>query len=258
MLIGLVLTLILPLAIGAHMLAAVMFYGWQLRIALDDPACLAAADAPAADAAAAAALDPHCQTEDSLFQAKMTVGIVCGAALLWGGALVHYLARESSRRVEQGLHVFSEQNLVARYIDVLTVQQEEASTKHLLHQPLRTPFRRQTGLNLYMPPLPKSVLRKLKTSGGGGPDREPSIGGEQCGSGRGTIFRAESSFLGESSEQSPHRAQTARASLVSAGGRTFTPTHRRSPSDSQSLAAAARSACGRVPMSRLEDQTALV
>ena len=60
-----VLTLILPLAIIAHMLCAVMFYGWELSVVLADPLCDSADAAAACTAGAARGTTPHCQTEDT-------------------------------------------------------------------------------------------------------------------------------------------------------------------------------------------------
>ena len=56
-------------------------------------------------------------------QARASVVIVSSSACVWGIFLVVYGRREWRRTAQKGLHVVAEDNLVARYMDVITVQQ---------------------------------------------------------------------------------------------------------------------------------------
>ena len=120
---------------------------------LADPICgsdeAAAACAAAADGTGAAA---HCQTAETRHAARWAVGIVVASSAVWGSVLAHYLYAEHTRRSEKGLHIIGELNLVAQYMDAITVQQ--GATDHLLHEAHHTPFRTQTNLNLCAPPAP--------------------------------------------------------------------------------------------------------
>lgn len=53
-------------------------------------------------------------------------------------------------------------NIVASYMDLITVQPTSVRQK-VLPESRSTPFRRQDGMTLYMPPLPKSIIQKLRT-----------------------------------------------------------------------------------------------
>lgn len=159
-LIGLVLRIILPIALLVHLLCAVMFYSYEAYVMLGDPLC------PVRERGDGWVWHSTttCQTANSLWQAKCSVGIVVVSAVVWGCFLALYVQGEITRRVEKGLHVKSDNNkyMVARFMDVITVQQPGVRGQ-VLPESRSTAFRRQEGMSLYMPPLPKSMIQKLRT-----------------------------------------------------------------------------------------------
>ena len=96
--------------------------------------------------------------------------IVWLSLLVWGAMLTFYVTREARRKADQGIHLIND-DLVASYLDVITVQQDVKSqvlsepdqiVKGALAQRYNT-FRGQNGLRLYMPPLPPHVMQELRT-----------------------------------------------------------------------------------------------
>jgi len=154
-LIGLVLRIILPFAIFVHLMCALMFYVDELHVFLQDPQCPEHVKQGCSDV-------QSCQTPSSLWQAQTSVVIVAASAVVWSFFLALYVKREMTRSDEKALHVTREHNIVARYMDLITVQQP--SVRHqVLPESRSTAFRGQEGMTLYVPPLPKSIIQKLRT-----------------------------------------------------------------------------------------------
>ena len=118
----------------------------------------------------------YCQTEETLSEMRLSVAMVGASSTLWGLCLLRYFVRECGRRTERGLHLVEEsegKHVVAGFLD-LGFAEEEEGVSDLLHEEVsstasRGPMHRRHAdrrQRLYVPPLPKSVLRSLKTVSG--------------------------------------------------------------------------------------------
>ena len=199
-LISLLLRAILPAAIAVHLLGALMFYVRELELAEADPRCAEAATATATVAIAAAAAAAtvastaataaeaaaaavaggggagelhsavgRCQTDASLLEARYATYAIAGSAAVWGAFLLRFAVRECRRRVEKGLHVLTTaegHSAVAQFLELGFADDRESRLLHDDGPPQRA--RRASASNqrprLYLPPLPKSVLRRLRTA----------------------------------------------------------------------------------------------
>ena len=168
-LISLILRVIFPVAISLHLISSVIFYSFELALISNDPRC-EAGEQPVVCRLDA---DPHrapCQTAHTQAMAERAMRIIWLSLLVWGAMLAFYVTREARRKVDQGIHLINN-DLVASYLDVITVQQDvksqvlsepEQIVKGALAQRYNT-FRGQNGLRLYMPPLPPHVIQELRT-----------------------------------------------------------------------------------------------
>ena len=175
-LISLILVVIFPIAIAFHLLGHVAFYAFTLDVMRHDPTCDATGALPTycdPDVAqrSPAELDAPCQTEESLLQAARAVRVACTSLALWGACLGYYVWREATRPRQNGIHLIGD-DLVASYVDVITVQhsvkgsvlqEDDQTVKGALAQRYNT-FRGANGLRLYMPPLPTHVMQALRTA----------------------------------------------------------------------------------------------
>jgi len=166
-LIGTVLTVVLPVAIMLHVVCTLVFYSRQLGVVRADPLCSwPPAAAPGSGphgglpaASGAGDTGARCQTPHTLRQAEDAVAICWASLLLWASLVAVYVAREALRRTDRGIHLYGG-STVAKYVDVLTVQ-EPAGHDGLLHEPRSTAFKAEPGLTLYLPPLPQFVVHRL-------------------------------------------------------------------------------------------------
>ena len=193
-LISVVLQYVLPVAIGGHLLTSLMFYHSELRLAETDPLCDAHGVVEAGvfqstfldgNSSVVEAFERSlgltstreqqqpCQTAGTLQEARISVAIVGCSAVLWGCFLLRYAFRECARRTERGLHVVSSAEGVGVVAGFLEMGFAEESASDLLHQePAMSAdhrSRRQgwdsgsSRQRLYLPPLPRSVVRRLQT-----------------------------------------------------------------------------------------------
>ena len=124
-LISLILRVIFPVAISLHLLASVMFYSFELGLISADPPC----EAGEQPVVCRLASDPHrapCQTAHTVAQAERAMGIIWLSLGVWGAMLAFYVTREARRKEDQGIHLINN-DLVASYLDVITVQQDVKS-----------------------------------------------------------------------------------------------------------------------------------
>ena len=145
-----------------------MFYAFELALISADPPC----EIGEQPVVCRLASEPHrapCQTPGTVAQAERAMRIIWLSLWVWGALLAFYVTREARRTEDEGIHLIND--LVASYLDVITVQQDvksqvlsepEQIVKGALAQRYNT-FRGQRGLRLYMPPLPPHVIQELRT-----------------------------------------------------------------------------------------------
>ena len=173
-LISFMLRAILPIALLVHMLCAALFYANEYWLVQSDPLCpegvtITIAPVPTVEYGGA---EPRCQTAATVREAQLSFYIVCGSGGFWGLFLLRFICRELCRSVERGVHTLEGTeggSAVAAFLDQGFHEEDEGGSD-LLHETRRGAryYRRGAGLvgdrrqRLYLPPLPRSVLRSLR------------------------------------------------------------------------------------------------
>lgn len=108
-----------------------------------------------------------CQTAMTLAEAYTSVAIVWLSAWIWGVVVLVYAYREWRRPVENGLHLVDDDegsSVVAKFLDLGFADAESTLLSEApSHQAGVRRRARHDGNNLYVPPLPRSVLASLHT-----------------------------------------------------------------------------------------------
>lgn len=154
-----------PGALLAHLGTGVMFYTFQLGVMRGDDEC-------APDSCLDDSNLHHCHTPAQLAEAETAVSIMWAALWVWGACTIYFFVRELRRKEATAVHIVDGGaggggQAAAVFGDAVELISAAAGSveweNRVLREERATPFRRQAGLTLYMPPLPNSIISKLHT-----------------------------------------------------------------------------------------------
>ena len=152
-------------ALLAHLGTGVMFYTFQLGVMRGDDEC-------APDSCLDDSNLHHCHTPAQLAEAETAVSIMWAALWVWGACTIYFFVRELRRKEATAVHIVDGGaggggQAAAVFGDAVELISAAAGSveweNRVLREERATPFRRQAGLTLYMPPLPNSIISKLHT-----------------------------------------------------------------------------------------------
>jgi len=142
-----------------------MFYTFQLGVMRGDDEC-------APDSCLDDSNLHHCHTPAQLAEAETAVSIMWAALWVWGACTIYFFVRELRRKEATAVHIVDGGagdggQAAAVFGDAVELISAAAGSveweNRVLREERATPFRRQAGLTLYMPPLPNSIISKLHT-----------------------------------------------------------------------------------------------